>query len=295
MIESNRFSKITGLSLLIFLAICLAFLYRPNLNITQAQTNSSQDSDYDGLTDQVEKEIYHTDPFKADTDADGYLDSTEVLIGSDPLNPHDPADSLVGATPLTSNTSDKAKTTSQINSLPWYTTRAAGLVAYLLMFLVIMLGTGMTTSYIYRYINPVQAWVIHKYLSLALGISILTHIIALSLDKYVNFGWFNILVPFASHYKTLFLSAGILGFYVLIIVIFTSLFFRLKHKKTWRGIHYAVYPLFIFSFIHGTFIGTDSQAIGVRIVYLLTGLIFFGLIIYRFIIRALKIGIKNQA
>lgn len=288
MIKFNKFDKIIAIAFFILLVAGSIFFYRPNINISQAQKNNDQDSDYDGLTDRVESEIYHTNYSQSDTDGDKYLDSAEVLIGSDPLNPNDPKKYLVDATTLGASQATNTGNIIKKSSQPWYVARAAGLVAYFLMFLVIMLGTGMTTSYIYRYINPVKAWLIHKYLSLALGVTLLTHIIALSLDKFINFSWLDILVPFVSRYKTLFLSAGILGFYVLIIVIFTSLFFRLKYKKTWRGIHYAVYPLFIFSLFHGVFIGTDTLAVGAQILYYITGLIFFSLVFYRFIIRYFK-------
>ncbi len=175
-----------------------------------------------------------------------------------------------------------------ISSLPWFITRTAGITAYLLMFLVVLLGTGMTTSYIYRFINPVQAWVVHKYLSLALGVALLTHILALLFDKFVDFNWLDILIPFASSYNPIFLSLGIFAFYILLVVIFSSLFFRLKYKKAWRGIHYAVYPLFMLSFLHGAFIGTDSNTVWMQTAYLSTGLIFSGLFIYRFIIYIFK-------
>ena len=43
------------------------------------------DSDYDGLTDQEEKDIYYTDPRSKDTDEDSYYDGEEVKYGFNPL------------------------------------------------------------------------------------------------------------------------------------------------------------------------------------------------------------------
>lgn len=293
----KRFRKIFYLLSLALLILSLAYFnFKPNIRMARAQSGATttapidyqKDSDYDGLSDWEEINVYHTNPLKADTDGDGYLDSTEILIGSDPLNPRDPGDSLTRTIAGTS-------ANSTVSSVPWYVTRAAGLVAYGLMFLVVMLGIGMTAGYIYKYINPVKAWVVHKYLALALGIALLTHIIALSLDKFVNFKWAEILIPFYSTYKPLYLSLGILGLYILLIIIFTSLFFRLKYKRTWRGIHYAVYFLFTLSLIHGLFIGTDSKTIIMQIIYWATGLIFFSLVIYRFLLRYIKKGSKKVA
>jgi len=266
----NKF-YILGLA---FLLLGLAYFIIPNPVNNRLLISSNQDSDYDGLSDQAEKTIYHTDPFKADTDGDGYLDSTEVLMKSNPLDASDPASSLTA--PVTAKT---------ITSLPWYISRAAGITAYILMFFIVMLGAGMTTGYAYNYINPVKAWLIHKYLSLALGLTLLTHAFSLLFDKFMKFGWPDILIPFFSNYKPIFLSLGIFGFYLLLVIIFSSLWFRLKYKRTWRGIHYTVYALFIFSLIHGFFMGTDSKTIWMQIIYAGTGLIFLGLLIYRFVVR----------
>lgn len=54
--------------------------------ITTSVVVSTIDSDADGLTDDEEK-IIGTDPNKADTDGDGYLDLAELKSGYDPLVP----------------------------------------------------------------------------------------------------------------------------------------------------------------------------------------------------------------
>lgn len=43
------------------------------------------DSDQDGLTDAEELNIYQTNPLKADSDGDGYIDGDEVKTGHNPL------------------------------------------------------------------------------------------------------------------------------------------------------------------------------------------------------------------
>ncbi len=45
-----------------------------------------KDGDNDGLSDYDEVNLYNTDPFSADTDGDGFIDSTEILSGYDPLS-----------------------------------------------------------------------------------------------------------------------------------------------------------------------------------------------------------------
>lgn len=45
------------------------------------------DSDNDGLSDQLETTVYHTDPNNADTDGDGFSDADEIKNGYSPLQP----------------------------------------------------------------------------------------------------------------------------------------------------------------------------------------------------------------
>jgi hypothetical protein len=51
------------------------------------------DSDYDGLSDDIEKKL-GTDPFKDDTDGDGYKDGEEIDHGYNPLDPKPDRSSL---------------------------------------------------------------------------------------------------------------------------------------------------------------------------------------------------------
>ena len=174
------------------------------------------------------------------------------------------------------------------SSVPWYISRAAAIVAYLLMFFIIVWGAGMTTGYTYKLTNPVNAWGIHKYMSISLGVAILVHMISLLLDKFVNFKISDILIPYHSSYRPFYLSLGIISFYILSAVILTSLLIRIKTPKFWRGVHYLVYPLFVISLIHGVKMGTDSSTLSMQIVYWATGVIFVGLISYRFIVYLFK-------
>lgn len=81
-----------------------------------AEENSSTsnnvflDSDQDGLTNSEEK-VYGTDPYKADTDGDGYSDGIEVRSGYNPLKPA-PGDKIVNASEVNNTAKESVAGTS---------------------------------------------------------------------------------------------------------------------------------------------------------------------------------------
>ena len=176
---------------------------------------------------------------------------------------------------------DPGLSSSSDLSLPWYVARSAGITAYLLMFLIIVLGEGMTTGFAYALMTPVKAWVIHKYLGIAFGVTLLVHILSLLFDKFISFNLSDVLVPYSSSYQTNYVGLGIFGFYLVLAIILSSLLVRLRFPFFWRYVHFLVYPLFVLSFIHGVSIGTDTGTSIMQIMYSMTGTIFILLLLYR--------------
>lgn len=168
-------------------------------------------------------------------------------------------------------------------SLPWawIATRAAGIVGYILLFILTMSGLGIKTGLIYKFIDPVQAWIIHKYLGIATATAIAIHLISLWLDPFLKFSLYEILVPFASNYKNLYVALGIIGFYMFVAVIFSSIFLFMNPYILWRLLHYLPYPIFVFIFLHGILIGTDSSIPFMLWLYWITGLLVAMLSTYR--------------
>ncbi len=52
----------------------------------QSTTESSLDSDGDGISNYDEKNVYGTNPYKADTNGNGYVDGAEILAGFNPTS-----------------------------------------------------------------------------------------------------------------------------------------------------------------------------------------------------------------
>ncbi|MCR4323309.1 MAG: ferric reductase-like transmembrane domain-containing protein [Candidatus Azambacteria bacterium] len=242
--------------------------------VVEYGSSAPKDSDFDGLTDQGEVQIFKTDPTNQDTDNDGYGDGEEIMLGSDPLDYQDPAHFLTTRI-------DEGVLMEKTIAWPWYIARATGLEAYLLLFLITVLGVGLYTQFIFRVIRSENALVFHKYLSVLVFAVIVTHITALLFDEFIHFRIYETLVPFLSHYQNFSVSLGIIALYLFIIIIATSLFIRNIYPRFWRKLHYLVYPLFVLSLVHGVLIGTDTAMTITQVMYWVTGGIGGGLILYR--------------
>lgn len=168
-------------------------------------------------------------------------------------------------------------------SWPWYVVRAAGVVAVVLLVLVTLSGIGMVTGLTYRYYEPLKAWALHRTLSIALALSALIHILFLLVDKFEPYSLANILVPFTAHYEhskvfgihagSFYNALGIVGAYLLVIVLISSFIIIETRKRVWRWLHYLSYPLAIAVFFHVLFLGTDFKHGIVRLMWLGIGLL----------------------
>lgn len=174
-------------------------------------------------------------------------------------------------------------------SIPWYLSRSSAIAAYLLLFCIVVWGMGMAVGLTYKFVDPARAWQIHQDMSISFGVLVIIHAFSLLFDSFIGFKILDILLPFYSGFKPVFLSLGIVGFYLLLIIIFTSIFVRLKSPRLWRYSHFLVYPLFIFATMHGLSIGTDSKTMLMQGVYGFASVVFVALLIYRFLIYPIQI------
>ena len=176
-------------------------------------------------------------------------------------------------------------------SWPWYVTRAAGFIAAGLLVLLVLSGIGQVTGLLYRFIEPIRAWAIHKALAFALCASIVVHVGFLLIDKFLPFSLAQILVPFASAYNNgtslwgvalggAAVSFGIIAMYGIVVVVLSSLGWINTKKTAWRKLHYLSYAVAGLVFLHAVYIGTDLKYGLFRQLWLgLGGLIAVGVVV----------------
>ncbi len=78
------------------------------------------------------------------------------------------------------------------------------------------------------------------------------------LDDFVDFGWADVLVPYASEWRPEAVAWGIVGMYLLVAIEVTSLAMRRLPKRLWRVVHWTSAVLFVTATVHGWQAGTDT-------------------------------------
>jgi len=144
-------------------------------------------------------------------------------------------------------------------SLLWYTTRATGVVALLLLTGSVVLGVAGVA----RIDNP--RWPrlltagLHRNLSLLAVAFVAVHIVTTVLDGYAPIGWLSAIVPFTSPYRTVWLSLGAVALDLLLAVVITSLVRVRLGYRAWRAVHWLGYASWPVALWHGLGTGTDSK------------------------------------
>lgn len=152
--------------------------------------------------------------------------------------------------------------------LEWYTIRATGTVAYILMYFAVIIGLfSQIQKKRKKKINGILN--LHESLSDWALILVCGHLGVLLVDKFMSFHWTALLIPFSTNYKPIPMALGTISMYFLIITIFTSKLRKQIGYLRWRKLHGLNPIMYIFVTLHGLLIGSDFQGMVLAVVNLL--------------------------
>lgn len=136
----------------------------------------------------------------------------------------------------------------------------AGLAAVALATINLLIGLLMAMRYSpikywpHRRLNLFSAHRITAYATIALTV---VHPLILLFVRRVKFRPLDVLIPIHSPLQPLQNTLGAIAFYLLLIVVITSVYRLSMERKWWKRVHLLVYPAALLLFIHGVF--TDSE------------------------------------
>ncbi len=162
----------------------------------------------------------------------------------------------------------------------WYITRAAGWVAYFLLWFSMVWGLVIPTKFLERFLSPTFVVDFHEYISLlAIGFVIL-HVSVLLIDQYLPFTLVQILVPFLSTYRPLWVGLGVIGAYLSLLVTVTFYLRKRIGQKRFKSIHTLSIFGYLGVILHAFFAGSDSSLGAVQLIYLSSFLVIVFLTSY---------------
>ena len=183
---------------------------------------------------------------------------------------------------------------TEIDHTYWYLNRASGFVAYLLLFVSVTLGLTMTGGVIERVLRRYRVYDLHRFVSLlTLGVCVFHALIVLP-DGFIKFTLAQLLVPFASPYRPLFVAFGLFALYLTALIVGAFYVRNVVSYRMWRSLHYATFAAFVLALVHGVGAGTDTGAAWAQYMYAVTGLLAFNMLVYRFLKGSSRPGLIRE-
>jgi predicted ferric reductase len=163
----------------------------------------------------------------------------------------------------------------------WYLSRAAGFTAYLALFASVALGMMLTTRAAARAGRQQLVFDMHRFTSiLALAFSIF-HVYVLLGDQYFSFSVWQLSIPFASPYRTLPSTLGVVSLYAMLIVVSSFYLRKFIGYRAWRAIHFITFAMYGAVTVHGITAGTDTAQSWAKLIYVSTGIAVLALLVFR--------------
>ena len=141
----------------------------------------------------------------------------------------------------------------------WYLTRGTGIVCLLLLTASVVLGI----LEVKRWANPrwprfVTAG-LHKNISLLVVAFVAVHVLTAVVDGFAPIRWLDVILPFTSKYRPIWLGFGSLAVDLLLAIVITSLLRPQLGSAAWRAVHWLTYLCWPVALVHGLGTGTDAR------------------------------------
>jgi sulfoxide reductase heme-binding subunit YedZ len=166
----------------------------------------------------------------------------------------------------------------------WYLSRAAGIVAWLMLIASVLWGIVLATDLFPKWRHAPTLLAMHRWLAGMTFFFIAGHLVTLLFDGYAKFRVADLLVPFSSTWKPTAIAVGIVALYLLIVVQLTALGMKRLSKKWWRDVHIVSYFVFWSVSIHGALTGTDTA----KTLYVATAVVALAAVVFAASYRVLS-------
>ena len=153
------------------------------------------------------------------------------------------------------------------SAVTWDAARAGGLISYVLLTTAVSLGLVLRNRWQSTRWPRLVTNELHGYVSLLALVFIAVHVAAVAVDPFTRFGLTAVLVPFASHYRPVWMGLGIVALDMLLAVWVSSRLRRRIGHRLWRQIHVLAFGVYGAATLHGLGTGSDTRTVWAGALY----------------------------
>lgn len=170
----------------------------------------------------------------------------------------------------------------------WVIARASGLVSYLLLTAVTIVGLLMACppKSSARFLGMAQRLRLHVLLAIFALVFVVLHVVVLAIDPWAEVGWWGALVPFGSAYRPLPVTLGLLALWSGLISGVTAGLAGRGLGRMWLPLHRLAAAGWVLAWLHGVLAGSDTAAW--MWMYVVTGAAVLILVVRRVMVRTPK-------
>jgi hypothetical protein len=147
-----------------------------------------------------------------------------------------------------------------IGSLTWDVARTGGLVAYALLTVSVAMGLVLSLGWRSPRWTRFVTNEIHRFVTLLALVFMAIHGAAIALDPFIKMGVPDVLVPFLTSYRPVWVALGITAGYLGLAVYLSE---RVRGRigyAWWRRFHAFAFVAFVMALVHGIATGSDTRA-----------------------------------
>jgi len=175
---------------------------------------------------------------------------------------------------------------TQTPSPLWYFARASGFVSLILLTATVAVGLALSMRWRSARWPLFISDGLHRYLGTVLFFFIGIHVLTLWLDPFARFSLADVVVPFHSSYRTLWMGLGICAAELGLALAVSVHLRRWIGYRTWRALHYLTYATFPLAIAHGLGSGSDTRTWWGLAIYVSCGFVVGTLALTRLMERA---------
>lgn len=168
-------------------------------------------------------------------------------------------------------------------SLLWYVGRGSGITAYLLLTFSVVLGIALSRRWYSVHWPRMVVDALHRWLTITFYVFVTIHIVTMLLDPFTHFRVVDVTVPFASTYRPIWLSLGIIATELSIAAGASVWIRKWIGYRAWHVLHLLAYPIFFMSLLHAIGTGTDTKTTWATALYIGSFVLVAGATLWRMI------------